>query len=150
MQRKYSKSNRSSNCTNHKRKLQKRLMHHKQQLQDFEQAKKAFQATSQARSALSSQAATLSSKLEAALKSQERFFKKTLKQHSVKHIKDLLSTSYELYSSRISRVQSHSSGRYEFFRFLFSNMTINWSEFKNFKMIFKKIYLKSEFNDYDY
>jgi hypothetical protein len=35
-------------------------------------------------SALSSQAANLSSKLEAALKQQEQFFKKTLKQHSAK------------------------------------------------------------------
>jgi hypothetical protein len=35
-------------------------------------------------SALSTQAANLSSKLEAALKQQEQFFKKTLKQHSAK------------------------------------------------------------------
>jgi hypothetical protein len=35
-------------------------------------------------SALSSQAANLSSKLEAALKQQEQFFKTTLKQHSAK------------------------------------------------------------------
>ncbi|PSN56888.1 hypothetical protein C0J52_00682 [Blattella germanica] len=39
---------------------------------------------------LSSQAANLSSKLEAALKQQEQFFKKTLKQHSAKHFKDIL------------------------------------------------------------
>jgi hypothetical protein len=38
----------------------------------------------QALSALSSQAATLSSKLEAALKAQEQFLKKTVQQHTLK------------------------------------------------------------------
>ncbi|XP_012256631.2 baculoviral IAP repeat-containing protein 6 isoform X2 [Athalia rosae] len=93
MQRKFVSASRSSASRNYRKKLQKRLMHHKQQLQDLEQAKKAFHASNQvqALSALSSQAATLTSKLEAALKQQEHFFKKTLKQHSAKHFKDILS-----------------------------------------------------------
>ncbi|XP_015597939.1 baculoviral IAP repeat-containing protein 6 isoform X3 [Cephus cinctus] len=91
MQRKFVSASRSSASRNYRKKLQKRLMHHKQQLQDLEQTKKAFHVSSQSWSALSSQAASLSSKIEAAVKSQERFFKKTLKQHSAKHFKDLLS-----------------------------------------------------------
>ncbi|XP_033217381.1 baculoviral IAP repeat-containing protein 6 isoform X2 [Belonocnema kinseyi] len=110
MQRKYASSSRSAACKSHRRKLQKRLMHHKQQLQDLEQAKKAFQVSSQARSALSSQAATLTSKLEAALKSQERFFKKTLKQHSVKQFKDLLTVRRsEVHVPRSPRIQPQPS-----------------------------------------
>ncbi|XP_046485616.1 baculoviral IAP repeat-containing protein 6 isoform X2 [Neodiprion pinetum] len=93
MQRKFVNASRSSASRSYRRKLQKRLMHHKQQLQNLEQAKKALNASTQvqALSALSSQAASLSSKLEAAFKQQEHFFKKTLKQHSAKHCKDLLS-----------------------------------------------------------
>ncbi|XP_023289754.1 baculoviral IAP repeat-containing protein 6 isoform X3 [Orussus abietinus] len=90
MQRKFMSASRSSASRNYHRKIQKRLMHHKQHLQDLEQAKKAFQASSQVQawSALSSQTATLSNKLEAALKSQERLFKKSLKHHTVKYTHD--------------------------------------------------------------
>ncbi|KAJ9600171.1 hypothetical protein L9F63_009505, partial [Diploptera punctata] len=90
MQRKMATTSRCNASRSYRRKLQKRLMHHKQQLEDLEAAKKAFHASTQALSALSSQAANLSSKLEAALKHQEQFFKKTLKQHSAKHFKDIL------------------------------------------------------------
>lgn len=38
---------RSSASRNYRRKLQKKLMHHKQQLEDLEVAKKAFQASTQ-------------------------------------------------------------------------------------------------------
>lgn len=40
----------ASRCTasrNYRRKLQKKLMHHKQQLEDIESAKKAFHASTQ-------------------------------------------------------------------------------------------------------
>ncbi|KDR13250.1 hypothetical protein L798_12638, partial [Zootermopsis nevadensis] len=90
MQRRMATTSRCNASRSYRRKLQKRLMHHKQQLEDLEAAKKAFHASTQALSALSSQAANLSSKLEAALKQQEQFFKKTLKQHSAKHFKDIL------------------------------------------------------------
>ncbi|XP_069689782.1 baculoviral IAP repeat-containing protein 6 isoform X2 [Periplaneta americana] len=90
MQRRMATTSRCNASRSYRRKLQKRLMHHKQQLEDLEAAKKAFHASTQALSALSSQAANLSSKLEAALKQQEQFFRKTLKQHSAKHFKDIL------------------------------------------------------------
>lgn len=45
---------------------------------------------------LSSDAATLYNKVEATLKVQERYFKKTLKQHSVKHYKDILKRNESL------------------------------------------------------
>ncbi|XP_032684948.1 baculoviral IAP repeat-containing protein 6 isoform X6 [Odontomachus brunneus] len=82
MQRKYVNASRSSASRSYRKRLQKRLLHHKQQLHELEQAKKSFQTTSQA--------ATLYSKVEATIKSQERYFKKTLKQHSAKHYKDIL------------------------------------------------------------
>ncbi|XP_026479187.1 baculoviral IAP repeat-containing protein 6-like [Ctenocephalides felis] len=69
----------------YRRKLQKRLMHHKIQLDDLESAKKAFQASSQAFSNLSSQASNLSAKLDAALKQQENVLKKSLKLHAQKY-----------------------------------------------------------------
>ncbi|CAG2054626.1 unnamed protein product, partial [Timema podura] len=137
MQKKYNSTSRSNASRSYRRKLQKRLMHHKQQLEDLEVAKKAFHASTQhlnslrqvlsatettrlenavpfrlppltpanttnvsfppppppnfikpmllpALTALSNQAANLSSKLEAALKQQEQFYRKTLKQHSSK------------------------------------------------------------------
>ncbi|KAM0728904.1 Baculoviral IAP repeat-containing protein 6 [Formica fusca] len=45
---------------------------------------------------LSSDAATLYNKVEATLKVQERYFKKTLKQHSAKHYKDILKRNESL------------------------------------------------------
>lgn len=47
MQKKFISSNRSSVSRSYRKKLQKRLMHHKQQLQDLEQAKKSFHSSSQ-------------------------------------------------------------------------------------------------------
>ncbi|XP_063222017.1 baculoviral IAP repeat-containing protein 6 isoform X2 [Bacillus rossius redtenbacheri] len=92
MQRKMATTNRNTASKSYRRKLQKRLMHHKQQLEDLEIAKKAFYASSQvqALTALSNQAANLSNKLEVALKQQEQFYRKTLKQHTSKHFKDIL------------------------------------------------------------
>lgn len=49
MQRKFASANRSSAARNYRKKLQKKLMHHKQQLQDLEQAKKAFHVSTQVR-----------------------------------------------------------------------------------------------------
>lgn len=48
---------------------------------------------------LSSDAATLYNKVEATLKVQERYFKKTLKQHSAKHYKDILKRNETLLRS---------------------------------------------------
>lgn len=47
MQRKFVSSSRSSASKSYRKKLQKRLMHHKQQLQDLEQAKKSFHSSTQ-------------------------------------------------------------------------------------------------------
>lgn len=47
MQRKYVNATRSSASRSYRKKLQKRLMHRKQHLQEIEQAKKAFHAFSQ-------------------------------------------------------------------------------------------------------
>jgi baculoviral IAP repeat-containing protein 6 len=47
MQRRMATSNRCSASRNYRRKFQKRLMHHKQQLEDLEAAKKAFHASTQ-------------------------------------------------------------------------------------------------------
>ena len=55
----------------------------------YAQSFKLYKFIFKALSALSSQAANLSSKLEAALKQQEQFFKKTVKQHSSKVSKTL-------------------------------------------------------------
>ncbi|XP_064622207.1 baculoviral IAP repeat-containing protein 6-like isoform X2 [Lineus longissimus] len=69
----------------YRRKLHKRLMHHKQQLLDLQQAKKNF---------LSSQMEKLGSGItkeaEAIIKHQEQLFKKTLKQYTSKHFKDIM------------------------------------------------------------
>ncbi|XP_054010480.1 baculoviral IAP repeat-containing protein 6 isoform X1 [Hylaeus anthracinus] len=91
MQRKYGSANRSPASCSYRKKIQKRLMHHKQQLQELEQAKKAFHPSSQGWESLSSYSALLHCKMEASLKSQERLYKKTFKQHSAKHLKDILS-----------------------------------------------------------
>ncbi|XP_039282031.1 baculoviral IAP repeat-containing protein 6 isoform X3 [Nilaparvata lugens] len=80
MQRRTYLTNKCTASRNYRRKLQKKLMHHKQQLDDLESAKKAFHASTQALSALSSQAAKLSCKLETALKQQEQYYKKSAKQ----------------------------------------------------------------------
>ncbi|XP_067212436.1 baculoviral IAP repeat-containing protein 6 isoform X3 [Linepithema humile] len=88
MQRRYVNANRSSASRSYRKRLQKRLLHHKQQLHELEQAKKS--AASKGLMTLSSDAATLYNKVEATLKVQERYFKKTLKQHSTKHYKDVI------------------------------------------------------------
>lgn len=46
MQRKYGNANRSLTFS-YRKKLQKHIMHHKQQLQELEQAKKVFHTSSQ-------------------------------------------------------------------------------------------------------
>ncbi|KAL6430648.1 hypothetical protein ACFW04_006912 [Cataglyphis niger] len=94
MQRKYVNANRSSASRSYRKRLQKRLLHHKQQLHELEQAKKS--AASKGLMTISSDAATLYNKVEATLKVQERYFKKTLKQHSAKHYKDILKRNESL------------------------------------------------------
>jgi len=47
MQRRMASANRCTASRSYRRKLQKRLMHHKQQLEDLEAAKKAFHASTQ-------------------------------------------------------------------------------------------------------
>jgi baculoviral IAP repeat-containing protein 6 (apollon) len=89
MQKHLASWNKSTSTRCYSRKLQKRLMHHSQQLKELEAAKKAYQSSTQALSALSTQAATLSSKLEAALKAQEQFLKKTVQQHTLKVCKKM-------------------------------------------------------------
>ncbi|KAL0100417.1 hypothetical protein PUN28_019635 [Cardiocondyla obscurior] len=97
MQRRYVNANRSSASRSYRKRLQKRLLHHKQQLHDLEQAKKS--AASKGQMTLLSDAATLYNKVEATLKVQERYFKKTLKQHSAKHYKDILKRNESLLRS---------------------------------------------------
>ncbi|XP_026296613.1 baculoviral IAP repeat-containing protein 6 isoform X3 [Apis mellifera] len=108
MQRKYGNANRSPACS-YRKKLQK--LHHKQQLQELEQAKKAFHTSSQGWTNLSSHTASLCSKMKATLKSHEQFFKKTLKQNSAKHFKDILGIrkSDTQHSSRSSQSQANTS-----------------------------------------
>ncbi|XP_017883088.1 baculoviral IAP repeat-containing protein 6 isoform X2 [Ceratina calcarata] len=91
MQRKYGNASRSPVSCNMRKKLQKHIMHHKQQLQELEQAKKALHTKAQGLSNLSSHTTSLCSKMKATLKSQEQFFKKTFKQNSTKHFKDIFS-----------------------------------------------------------
>ncbi|XP_076164518.1 BIR repeat containing ubiquitin-conjugating enzyme isoform X2 [Ptiloglossa arizonensis] len=111
MQRKYGSANRSPVSCSYRKKLQKRLMHHKQQLQELEQAKKAFPPSSQGWENLSSYSASLWSKMEATIKSQERLNKKTFKQHCARHFKDILSVRRNdaQHSSRGSRTQSQAN-----------------------------------------
>ncbi|XP_066597963.1 baculoviral IAP repeat-containing protein 6 isoform X2 [Prorops nasuta] len=92
MQRKYMNSSRSSASRNYRKKLHKRLMQHKQNLQEFEKTRKVFSTPSQGWNSISSQSVSVCSKVEAAFKCQERNFKKTLIQHTTKHFKDILST----------------------------------------------------------
>ncbi|XP_063984704.1 baculoviral IAP repeat-containing protein 6 isoform X2 [Diachasmimorpha longicaudata] len=116
MQRKYVSANRSSASRNYRKKIQKRLMHHKQQLQDIEQAKKGTQSPSiqnYAWKTISPLPTILSNKLEV-LKTQERHLKKTLKQHSAfKHFKDIMRRNEPSHMPRGSRSQSSSSSRSE-------------------------------------
>ncbi|XP_076233643.1 BIR repeat containing ubiquitin-conjugating enzyme [Calliopsis andreniformis] len=84
MQRKYANASRPAASCSYSKKLQKRILHHKQQFQELEQAKKAFHSASQGWLNLSSHA--LSS----------RFFKKTLKQHCEKHYKDILKKEIDI------------------------------------------------------
>lgn len=58
---------------------------------------------------LSSHTASLCSKMKATLKSHEQFFKKTLKQNSAKHFKDILGIrkSDTQHSSRSSQSQAN-------------------------------------------
>ncbi|XP_076756528.1 BIR repeat containing ubiquitin-conjugating enzyme isoform X2 [Xylocopa sonorina] len=111
MQRKYGNSSRSLACCYYRKKLQKHIMLHKQQLQELEQAKKALHTSSQGWAYLSSHtAASLCNKMKATLKSQE-FFKKTFKQNSAKHVKDMLSIrkTDTPNTSRNSQLQANTS-----------------------------------------
>ncbi|KAK9296171.1 hypothetical protein QLX08_009734 [Tetragonisca angustula] len=109
MQRKYGNANRSISFS-YRKKLQKHIMQHKQQLQELEQAKKAFHTSSQGWTNLS-HTASLCNKMKATLKSQEQFFKKTLKQNSAKHFKDILTIRKNdaQHSSRSSQPQANTS-----------------------------------------
>ncbi|KAK4884383.1 hypothetical protein RN001_000654 [Aquatica leii] len=60
----------------YKKKLQKRVLQYKQQLENLDWTHKVVQSSTQALSALSTHAANLTSKLEATLKQQEHIFKK--------------------------------------------------------------------------
>lgn len=62
---------------------------------------------------LSSDAATLYNKVEATLKVQERYFKKTLKQHSAKHYKEIFKRNEALLRSPVQQCsgQARSSVR---------------------------------------
>ncbi|XP_076667240.1 BIR repeat containing ubiquitin-conjugating enzyme isoform X2 [Andrena cerasifolii] len=83
MHRKYGSANRSPASCSYRKKVQKRITHQKQQVQDLRQAKKALHT--------SSQASLGGIEADVVVKSHERFLKKTLKQHSAKHFKDSLS-----------------------------------------------------------
>ncbi|XP_050487172.1 baculoviral IAP repeat-containing protein 6 isoform X2 [Bombus huntii] len=109
MQRKYGNANRSLTFS-YRKKLQKHIMHHKQQLQELEQAKKVFHTSSQGWTNLS-HTASLCNKMKATLKSQEQFFKKTLRQNSAKHFKDILSIrkSDTQHTSRSLQSQANAS-----------------------------------------
>ncbi len=76
-------SAKSNSSKLYRRKLQKRLMHHKQQLLDLQQAKKNF-LSSQMEKTASSAGGLVSKEAEAMLKQQEQLFKKQLKQYSSK------------------------------------------------------------------
>ncbi|KAL7288200.1 hypothetical protein TKK_0017750 [Trichogramma kaykai] len=107
MQKKFVGSGRNSASRNYRKKLQKRLMHHKQVLQDAE-AKKYHPSSSQA--SLFMQTASLSSKLEAAIKNQEKMQKKQTKQHaSTKHFKDIFGIRrHECNFNRVPKAASSS------------------------------------------
>ncbi|CAB0044915.1 unnamed protein product [Trichogramma brassicae] len=110
MQKKFVGSGRNSASRNYRKKLQKRLMHHKQVLQDAE-AKKYHPS--------SSQTASLSSKLEAAIKNQEKMQKKQIKQHSsTKHFKDIFGIRrHECHFNRVPKAASTSGARYDYYSF---------------------------------
>ncbi|KAF5297110.1 hypothetical protein FQA39_LY02690 [Lamprigera yunnana] len=70
-------------ASSYKKKLQKRVLQYKQQLENLDWSHKVVQSSTQALSALSTHAANLTSKLEATLKQQEHIFKK------MKHFKSI-------------------------------------------------------------
>ncbi|KAG8233771.1 hypothetical protein J437_LFUL003842, partial [Ladona fulva] len=84
MQKKMASSGKNNYSKCYRRKLQKRLMHHKQQLDDLEATKKAFNP--------SQALANISSKLGAALKQHEKFFKKNFSQQALEQFKSLFPT----------------------------------------------------------
>ncbi|KAK9728572.1 Inhibitor of Apoptosis domain [Popillia japonica] len=77
--------------SNYRKKLHKRFIQYKQQLDNLDFTHKVVQTSAQALSAISNHAANLTSKLEAALKHQENFFKK-IKQYKIKEGKSELET----------------------------------------------------------
>lgn len=83
----YSRSNPATAVDGYRKKLHKHFLQYKQQLHTLDYTQKHVQASQQALSVMSSQAANLSSKLEVALKQQEQFYKK-INQLSNKHFED--------------------------------------------------------------
>ena len=71
-------NNRASSSKLYRRKLQKRLMYHKQQLLDLQAAKKSFLTSQMEKSAF------IGKEAETLMKQQEQLFKKQLKQYSSK------------------------------------------------------------------
>ncbi|XP_015440195.1 PREDICTED: baculoviral IAP repeat-containing protein 6 [Dufourea novaeangliae] len=115
MQRKYGSANQSAAPCTYRKKLQKRIMQHNQQIQELEQAKKAFHPSSQGWENLSLYTASLCSKMEATMKSQERYYKK---HYTARHFKDLLmvrrnDTPHSTRTSRIPPQANTSSSKPE-------------------------------------
>ncbi|CAK9813280.1 Baculoviral IAP repeat-containing protein 6 [Anthophora quadrimaculata] len=112
MQRKYGSASRSTASYSFHKKLQKHIMHHKQKLQELQQAQRIFQTSSQGWVNMPSHTTSpYASKVEVFLKSGERFFKTTLKQNSAKHLKDIFSVrkSDAQHGSRGSQSQANAS-----------------------------------------
>ncbi|KAG1667328.1 Baculoviral IAP repeat-containing protein 6 [Nymphon striatum] len=82
-----STQSKGASSRSYRKKLQKRLMHHKQKLEELELTKKAFLASTKAMAPMNS---NIGGSLEAALKLQEEALTKTLKQHQSKHFKDMI------------------------------------------------------------
>ncbi|XP_057338600.1 baculoviral IAP repeat-containing protein 6 isoform X3 [Microplitis mediator] len=113
MQRKYVNASRTSASRNYRKKLQKRLMHHKQQLHDIDQGKKYIHVSSSQGLVWSSgpPISTLSNKLEV-LKTHEKHLKKTLKQHSAfRHFKDMIKRNDFHHVPRSNRTASASNSK---------------------------------------
>ena len=72
-------ASKSKSARLYRRRLQKRLMHHKQQLLDLQQAKKNFLTTQ-----IEKHPSVMSKEAEVLMKQQEQLFKKQLKQYSSK------------------------------------------------------------------
>ncbi|XP_044597131.1 baculoviral IAP repeat-containing protein 6 isoform X2 [Cotesia glomerata] len=113
MQRKYVNASRTNASRNYRKKLQKRLMHHKQQLHDGDPGKKYIHVSTSQGLVWSSgpPISTLSNKLEV-LKSHEKHLKKTLKQHSAfRHFRDMMKRNDLHHVPRSSRNANASNSK---------------------------------------